>query len=71
METIVCPYCECKILVADVDDEQGLCPECGAMIAGALMLDEVDPIEGDDEESHLHAEEEHEDLDEDLDDLDD
>ncbi len=38
METIRCSYCECRVLVRVVDDEGGMCPECGAVITGAMML---------------------------------
>ena len=37
METIVCPYCGCRVRVNDVDREGGACPECGAMITGSLL----------------------------------
>jgi len=39
METIVCPYCDCKVKMNDVDDEGGACPECGAMITGTLLFE--------------------------------
>ncbi|NOY82235.1 MAG: hypothetical protein GXP31_14650 [Kiritimatiellaeota bacterium] len=38
METIVCPYCECRVKISDVDNEGGACPECGAMITGSLIF---------------------------------
>jgi len=38
METIVCPYCECRVKIADVDSEGGACPECGALITGSVIF---------------------------------
>lgn len=46
MDHIICPYCECKVAVADVDDEGGVCPECGALVTGSMLMDH----DGDDEE---------------------
>ena len=44
MDSITCPYCECKVKMSDVDDEGGVCPECGAMITGSLLFhDEAEP----------------------------
>ena len=45
MEMIVCPYCECKVRMSDVEDDDGQCPECGARILGSLLpdTDEDDP----------------------------
>jgi DNA-directed RNA polymerase subunit RPC12/RpoP len=40
METIRCPYCECKVLMSDVEDEDGACPECGAPLLGSLFMDD-------------------------------
>ncbi len=40
METIRCPYCECKVLMSDVEDDDGACPECGAPLLGALAMDD-------------------------------
>ena len=38
METMTCPYCECRVRVADVDDEGGCCPECGAIITSSHLV---------------------------------
>ena len=59
METIRCPYCECKVLVSDVDAEDGTCPECGAPLMGSLLFDPQDAARGDEYEE----EEEEEDVD--------
>jgi len=64
METLLCPYCECKVKMTDVDDEGGVCPECGALITGSLLLDQ-------DEDGDRLEEEEQENLNLDDDDFDD
>ena len=38
METLTCPYCECRVRVSDVDDEGGICPECGAIITPSHLV---------------------------------
>ena len=38
METIRCPYCDCKVRVAAVDAEDGACPECGAPVTGSFLF---------------------------------
>jgi transcription initiation factor TFIIIB Brf1 subunit/transcription initiation factor TFIIB len=38
METMTCPYCECRVRVSDVDDEGGCCPECGAIITSSHLV---------------------------------
>ena len=67
MEIIVCPYCECKVRMIDVDNEGGVCPECGALITGSMLMDQDDVLE--------HTGTEHDEFglenDDDLDDLDD
>ncbi|MFA4943367.1 MAG: hypothetical protein WC789_01550 [Lentisphaeria bacterium] len=45
MEIILCPYCECKVDMNDVDDEGGVCPECGALITGSILFDQEDELE--------------------------
>ena len=40
METILCPYCECRVRVSDVDDEGGVCPECGAIITPSHLVEQ-------------------------------
>jgi hypothetical protein len=73
MEIIVCPYCECKVDITDVDDEGGVCPECGALITGSLLLPhEGDELEPETDEHGLPYEEADDDeFDDDLDDDDD
>ncbi len=54
METILCPYCECKVKMNDIDDEGGVCPECGALITGSLLLDadeDIDRVEEEEQEN--------------------
>ncbi len=72
METMLCPYCECRVLIRDVDDEGGICPECGAVITGAVMMNLSDAFDDDIEDRPTDADEDLLDLDEDLsdDDLD-
>jgi transcription initiation factor TFIIIB Brf1 subunit/transcription initiation factor TFIIB len=50
METILCPYCECRVRVSDVDDEGGVCPECGAVITGSHLIRQAFGGDFDDEE---------------------
>ena len=40
MDTILCPYCECRVRVSDVDDEGGVCPECGSIITPTHLLEQ-------------------------------
>lgn len=40
MDTIICPYCECRVRTADVDDEGGVCPECGAIITPSTLVEQ-------------------------------
>ncbi|MFO7821713.1 MAG: hypothetical protein R6V56_06655 [Lentisphaeria bacterium] len=40
MDTIVCPYCECRVRTSDVDDEGGVCPECGAVITPSTLVEQ-------------------------------
>ena len=37
-ETIICPYCESKVKMADVDADHGTCPECGAPLLGSVLF---------------------------------
>jgi transcription initiation factor TFIIIB Brf1 subunit/transcription initiation factor TFIIB len=72
METILCPYCECRVRVSDVDDEGGVCPECGAVITGSHLIRQVfdnDIIDDDDDEDEVKPKSRRRDLDE-LDDFD-
>ncbi|OPZ25361.1 MAG: hypothetical protein BWZ02_02495 [Lentisphaerae bacterium ADurb.BinA184] len=53
METLICPYCECRVRVREVDDEGGVCPECGAIITSDHLVEqdiEADERLGHDEE---------------------
>jgi len=68
MEIIVCPYCECKVNMYDVDDEGGVCPECGALITGSLLKKHEEELEDLDELDPPETPVNHEELDE-LDDL--
>ena len=40
MEIIKFPYCDCKIRMADVDANDGVCPECGAPLMGSQLFDQ-------------------------------
>ncbi len=76
MQTIVCPYCECKVRMTAVDAEGGACPECGAPITGSLLLSDKDNILDDfDEEDLLEGDDngtfDLDDDDDDMEDLDD
>ncbi len=54
MEIILCPYCECKVNMNDVDDEGGVCPECGALITGSLLYEQEDDLDALDEDAVKH-----------------
>jgi len=65
-ETIKCPHCECKVLVSEVEKEDGACPECGQLVMSSKLFDDYD-----DEDDDLELEDQEElDLDDD-DDIDD
>ena len=59
MEKMICPYCESKVNMADVEGDDGTCPECGAPLMGSLAYangdidDDDDPYE--EGEGHLAA----------------
>ncbi len=59
-ETIICPYCETKVKMTDVDAEDGTCPECGAPLLGSMLFPppEAEDFEGGEEEGVLVDEEE-------------
>lgn len=40
MESMLCPYCECRVKTSDVDDEGGVCPECGAVITPSHLVEQ-------------------------------
>ncbi len=41
-ETIKCPNCDCKVLLSDVEKEDGLCPECGQMVQSSSLFSDYD-----------------------------
>jgi DNA-directed RNA polymerase subunit RPC12/RpoP len=55
METIRCPYCDSKVLMADVEIDDGTCPECGAPLMGSSLF-------GDEPDADDEFEEEGEDI---------
>jgi hypothetical protein len=55
METIRCPYCECKVLMSDVEDDDGACPECGAPLLGSQFMDDFVDEPGDAADTELDA----------------
>lgn len=70
-ETIKCPHCDCKVLLSEVEKEDGLCPECGQLVLSSNLFDdfdddedlELDEIEESDFEEDLEEEEDEENLD--------
>lgn len=66
MDQIVCPYCEVKVRMSDVDDEGGVCPECGALITGSMLFNDEDKAV--DDEDGGNGLDEDDDLDDDDDD---
>ena len=76
METILCPYCECRVRVSDVDDEGGVCPECGSVITGSHLIRQAfgadfDEEDDDDEVKKGKRSKSRDDFDDDFDDDDD
>jgi DNA-directed RNA polymerase subunit RPC12/RpoP len=65
-ETIRCPHCECKVLLSEVEKEDGLCPECSQLVLSSNLFDDYD-----DEEDLELDEIEDEDFDDEEDDFDD
>lgn len=65
-ETIKCPHCDCKVLLSEVEKDDGLCPECGQLVLSSSLFDDFD-----DEEDLELDEFEDDDFDDDLDDDDD
>lgn len=55
METIRCPYCECKVLMSDVEVDDGACPECGAPLLGSQFMDDFADEPGDATEAEIDA----------------
>ena len=64
-ESMVCPYCESKVRMSDVDDNDGTCPECGAPLLGSTLFSppEDEDFEGDEEGFFMDDEEEEDDMD--------
>jgi len=61
-ETIKCPHCECKVLLSEVEKEEGMCPECGQMlVASTLFNDFDDEIEDDMDMDDTEKDEEYDD----------
>lgn len=52
MDMIKCPYCECMVRMNDVDADGGVCPECGAMITGSVLFDDVTTLDEDGMDGH-------------------
>lgn len=70
-ETIKCPNCDCKVLLSDVEKEDGLCPECGQMVQSSTLFSDFDDedydFDSDDAEDKDFADDEFQD---DFDDID-
>ncbi|MGN0866243.1 MAG: hypothetical protein ACI4SG_01000 [Oligosphaeraceae bacterium] len=60
-ESIKCPHCECKVKVADVEKEDGYCPECGQLVMASSLQNDFDNDTDDDEFDDMDAEYESED----------
>lgn len=60
-ETIKCPHCECKVLLSEVEKDDGLCPECGQLVLSSNLFDDYD------EEEDFELDEIEDDFDDDLD----
>jgi acetyl-CoA carboxylase beta subunit len=74
-EKIKCPYCDCKVLVSEVEKNDGLCPECQQMISSSSNLfddydDDEDDLDLEDQELSEYDEDE-DDFDDDDDDYED
>lgn len=41
-ETIKCPHCECKVKISDVENEDGICPECGRPVMASSLQNDFD-----------------------------
>mgnify|MGYP006971792008 CR=1 FL=1 len=69
METMRCPYCECKVSLTDVETDDGTCPECGAPLVGSLLFDHpADDMDDDDELPHAYSKHASKNVGDDLDD---
>ncbi len=60
-ESIKCPHCECKVKVADVEKEDGYCPECGQLVMASSLQNDFDNDTDDEEFDDMDAEYENED----------
>ena len=74
-EKIKCPYCDCKVLVSEVEKNDGLCPECQQVISSSSNLfddydDDEDDLDLEDQELSEYDEDE-DDFDDDDDDYED
>ncbi|MCQ2402359.1 MAG: hypothetical protein MJ202_01350 [Lentisphaeria bacterium] len=56
VEMIKCPHCECKVKVADVEKEDGYCPECGQLVMASSLQDDFDNEVDDDEFQEMDSE---------------
>lgn len=72
LETMTCPYCDSKVNMADVEIDDGTCPECGAPLMGSLIFDKVHADDDDEPfeegEDRLVGLDDDDDMDDDLDD---
>jgi hypothetical protein len=69
-ETIKCPNCECKVLLSDVEKEDGLCPECGQMVQSSNLFSDYDDEDYDfDLDDNDENEFDDDDFDDDFDDI--
>ena len=71
-ETIKCPHCECKVLVSEVEKEDGACPECGQLVLPSKLFNDFSDYNDEDEDDIDELnEDELDEMFEDEDDLDD
>ena len=43
---MICPYCEVEITMAQVDAEDGCCPECGTLLpTSAIFMDQDEDLD--------------------------
>lgn len=55
MESIRCPYCDCKVSLSDVETDDGTCPECGAPLMGSVLFGDsaAEDLDDDDDDDGL------------------
>ncbi|MGN0891989.1 MAG: hypothetical protein ACI4Q0_01770 [Oligosphaeraceae bacterium] len=41
-DKIKCPHCECKVSLADVEKDDGYCPECGQLVMASSLQNDFD-----------------------------